>query len=269
MTIGQLRDFCGNDIERIQSIGYSAGVFLQGFFFSTETQPSSVNPNAANYRHPDAPVITGSFPRPWQSLSEQERTERSRIRSDTETIPLVPFERGPSVFAKWIAEYCDHQREQAFDQQARVKAKNPDIPETELWGRHLFRSPDMRTSLYATGAEVGVFRINWAAFTNEQLRDGFYSWIRDNRPRDFRAPDGRGKKTLSYRVKLERLAILRLLHRFTLDELQSACPEAWHHYSKAPNRRWRKEASLVPLHFREFLPFLPENELPRSWPPKA
>ena len=46
---------------------------------------------------------------------------------------------------------------------------------------------------------------------------------------------------VSVRVSLEQLAVLRLLHRFTLAELKAGCPAAWKRYA-TPNRRWRREA---------------------------
>ena len=75
--------------ERIDSIGYAAEVFLLGFFVE-EVESSKAS-------RPDAPLITGSFPGPWQSLSDVERKYRSHIRSDSEVIGLVPFKNGGDI----------------------------------------------------------------------------------------------------------------------------------------------------------------------------
>gem|GEM_PF-3619107 len=121
--------------------------------------------------------------------------------------------------------------------------------------------------MYPEGLEVLLVEINWGEFTNAQIIAAFSQWLKENNPPGVSRPDKRGHKKISHRVKLERLAILRLLNRFTLLELRGACPEAWQHYN-SPNRRWRKEADMVCVHFKEFFPFLPENELPLAWPAK-
>ncbi len=61
-----------------------------------------------------------------------------------------------------------------------------------------------------------------------------------NRPRRFSAPSGKGHKQISHRVALERLGILRLLHRFRFADLAKQNPAAWKRYD-SDNRRWRKD----------------------------
>ncbi|MBI5388139.1 MAG: hypothetical protein HZA90_26030 [Verrucomicrobia bacterium] len=258
LRMKELWEYCGDDVERIQSIGYPAEVFLRGFFFDRieDRKP----------KHPKAQPITGRFPCPWQSLSEVERKERSRIRTDRGTIPLVPFERGQACFAEWIAEYCQTQRTEAFRRQEEVKGKHPGIRSEELWSAGKLESPDVRPSLFTAGAEVGVFKIEWTAFTNEELYDGFHRWIRQNRPRGLRSPDGRGHKPRDRRAALDRLGMMRLLHRFTLREMQEKCVEACKAFG---GYEWYKERKRALQTFHKLLPFLSSSERPLAWPTKG
>jgi hypothetical protein len=101
---------------------------------------------------------------------------------------------------------------------------------------------------------------------NEQIIETFRTWLKQNRPKQFPAPSGKGHKQISQRVALERLGILRLLHRFRPAELREQLPVAWKKYNSA-NRRWRKDAQKAVSEFRQLFPIL-KDEHPLSWPPK-
>ncbi len=256
------------DLQKVQSIGYTADVFLSGFSFEPGTVYQSVDEQAPHYRHPKAPPLTGSFPLPWQSLSQTERRYRAtRIRSDREAIPLVPFSRGYAFMAEWIAEHCQAKRRATAERHQSVRDKNPGVSEMDLCQEGKLRFPEVVPSIFSGGAEIGVLRIEWGSYTNEELRDGFYRWLKANRPAGHPAPDGRGQKVVSVRVSLEQLAVLRLLHRFTLADLKAGCPAAWKRYA-TPNRRWRREAEKACQRFHQLFPFLPATDCPLAWPTK-
>jgi hypothetical protein len=118
------------------------------------------------------------------------------------------------------------------------------------------------------GSEILIVEIDWGDFTNAQLVKEFAQWLKENNPAGISRPDERGQKRISDRVELERLGVLRLHHRFRLAELQTTCPSAWKRYN-SPNRRWSKDINRALAHFRELFPFVPQDEFPRSWPPKA
>jgi hypothetical protein len=65
------------DIQKVQSIGDVSEVFLRGCFLKPRVSYQSKDDTAPNYRHAEAPPITGSFPAPWQSLTEAERKYRA------------------------------------------------------------------------------------------------------------------------------------------------------------------------------------------------
>lgn len=243
MTNSQLWEHCGFDLERIQSIGYPSEVFLSGFFFNGAEDRIP--------RHPHAPPITGSFPAAWQSLSEDERKCRSHIRTDRKAIPLVPFQRGYSFFAADIARWCESQRKEA-----------PRL------GR------EIHPSLFSSGSETGVFQIEWGAFTNDELTEGFRQWVKANRPKRFPKPSGQGRKPGDMRAQLTRLAVMRLLSCYKASEIftpRNDDTRAVLESKQFAGRKWldatkwndaRREAGQV---FRRLFPFLPPAEKPRSW----
>ncbi len=257
MTNIEFQGFAGDDISAIQGMGYESDVLLRGVFLRKEPEGKS---GGNGRRRP----ITGSFPCPWQSLSEAERKERSSIGSDREIIPLKPFERGEAGFASSLAEFCKARRAEAPRARKRSGAPQDPMPPGENQPESGPTSEEIRPSLFWAAGEVGVFQIAWAHFTNEELREGFYEWARAHRPKDLPGPDGRGHKVLSDRVGLERLGILRL----TLGELRAESPLGWKRYH-APNRRWRRDVQRACAHFRGLFPFLPAGQMPLSWPPKG
>lgn len=244
MTNSQLWKHCGFDIERIQSIGCPSEVFLAGFFFDEAEDRKP--------RHRDAPPITGSFPAPWQTLSVAERKYRSRIRTDRETIPLAPFQRGYSFFAADIVHWC--------------KAQQGEAQKT---------GHDIHPSLFLGGSEVGVFRIQWENYTNDELTLGFREWVKANRPERFPNPSRKGRKPGDWRAQLTRLAVMRLLSRYKASDILQDERGPILRTKPFIGRKWldttkwhdaRREAGKL---FRRLFPFLPLDEKPRSWCRKA
>ena len=247
MTNSQLTKHCGLDLERIQSIGHPSEVFLAGFFFDEEVDRQP--------RHRGARAITGSFPAPWQTLSEAERKCRSRIRTDREAIPLVPFQRGYSFFAADIARWCKKQR-----------------PEAQKTGRKL------HPSLFFAGAEIGVFQIAWDDFTNDELVTGFRAWVKGNRPESCPMPSGKGRKPGDVRAQLVRLAVMRLLSHHQASGIFTARhrdDRAFLESKQFAGQKWLSETKWNDArreaghYFRRLFPFLPPEEKPLSWERRA
>lgn len=260
MVNSELWEFCGHDIERIQSIGYESEVILQGFFFA----PNELHDN----RHPNAPPITGQFPDPWQKFSEEERIYRAHIGNDIVRVPLVPFKRGQAHDAKDINDFLQLRRRQRDAENNRVRSQYPDKNEQDLISAGKLKIPEIVPSAFwVSGMEVTVVSIQWAQFTNDEIANYFRRWVKANRPAEIPVPSEQGHRLVNARVNLERLAVMRLLHRCQLAELKTTCPEAWERYH-TPNRRWRNDVEKAKAHFRILFPFLPKNELPRSWPPR-
>jgi hypothetical protein len=257
------------DLQKLQSIGYPAEVFMRGFFREPGVVYQSMSERLPNWRHPEAPPITGNFPQPWQTLSGAERTYRACISSARTVIPLVPFKRGERHDARDIAQWADSRWHEIHSVYEKVRREYPEVSEVTLVEQGKLQPfPGITPSLlWESGKEFTVVAIDWGSFTNDEIANYFRKWVKANRPPDFRAPNKQGRKHISDRVKLERLAIMRLLHRCSVAELRTVCPAAWKLYNTT-NRRWRKDVEKAYAHFREFLPFLRKNESPRSWPPK-
>jgi hypothetical protein len=228
------------DLQKVQSIGYPAEVFLRGFFHP----PDGVLPDVRPLKPDEIHHLTASFPKPWLELAIGERAYRSKINSDVEAGQRVPFTRGFFLHVNDIAK----------------------LGPSQSWTRKqlLESHPSV---IYGSGVEMAVVGIDWSAFTNEEIVNCFRKWVKANRPPDIPVPNKQGHKRISDRVKLERLAVMRLLHRCKVAELRTLCPGAWKRYD-TPNRRWRKDVEKAYAHFQELFPFLDKNEFPLSWPPK-
>src|ERR1035437_4203490 len=80
------------DLQKVQSIGYPANFFLHGFF----CPPDGVLPDAPPLKLGEVHRLTGSFPKPWQLLTKEEREYRAFIppHGIVDFVQIVPFQRG-------------------------------------------------------------------------------------------------------------------------------------------------------------------------------
>jgi hypothetical protein len=249
------------DLGKLHSIGPVVEVLARGFYFAPG------DPHRIDMQRDAA--VTNSFPAPWQDLAANERDFRVRALLSAGWYPASPFERTDRHDAKEITEQAEAQWRKVFSEYDRVRREYPDASEVELTAQGKLQpfTGIPVSILREDGKEVTAVAINWARFTNDEITGHFRKWLKANRPREIRGPNKQGRKLISDRVKLERLAIMRLLHRCRVAELRTECPGAWKRYDN-PNRRWRKDVEKAYAHFREFFPFLRNNDFPRSWPPK-
>jgi hypothetical protein len=231
------------DLRLVQeAMPYASEVFLRGFFFEPERETQSDDPEAANYRHPEAPAITGSFPdTPWQHLTEAERQERAHIRSDVESIPLVPFKRGYPFEGGWIEEAANRERQRQIAE--RGHAEN--VPASMIW---------------AGGAEAGIFHIEWESFTDTAIADCFREWVKANRPASIPEPRRNGDRMANRLAWLEWLGVMRCLKRHPF--AHHASPEKFKELGEPEIYRMRRKARDK---FRELFAFLPESIEPLSF----
>jgi hypothetical protein len=78
--------------------------------------------------------------------------------------------------------------------------------------------------------------------------------------------DRRGHKSRDCLVMLERLAIMRLLHHYTLSEIRRLLPNAWQLYQ---NRKWYDDRRQALEDFRRLTGRKDSDFYPTSWPTKA
>lgn len=251
------------DLQKAQSIGYASEVFLRGI----SCPPDGVLPDSPPLHPGEVHSLTGSFPRPWLELVAQERAYRSQIGTDATRIPLVPFERGLSFEARDIADWVEGRRKALDAENQRVREQNPGKTEEYLCSTGKLQFPDIRPSLtYESGCEVTLVRIHWGSFTSDEIVNHFRKWVKANRPSVHSSPDGRGRKLRDWRVALERLGMMRLLHHYSLGQMPVKSPKAWKLYAK---REWYKERKRARAMFHQLFPFLPATDQPISWRTKG
>ncbi len=271
-------DWC-DKLNRIKSIGYAADVFARGSLFSPDTIWQNINPRKPNFRHPDAPPLTGSFPAPWQSMAEAERKNRARIKTVVEDCNLVPVSMGQWHDAREIVRVCEG-------------VCRRDLEDWNAWARKYTRrdadghicalpnAPDSppdrstRPGIFFGNAETLLVEIAWEDFTDDEIATYFRKWVKHARPKTAKAPNGQGHKPGDWRARLTRLSVMRLLVWFTpleiVDPRQDRFPAVWEtkQFSRPKWRdvtKWhdaRREAGHL---FHKLFPFLPPNAKPLTW----
>jgi hypothetical protein len=255
------------DLQKLQSIGYPANFFLRGFFCPQD----GVLPDALPLRSGEVHRLTGAFPKPWQLLTKEERQYRAFVppRGIDGWVKIAPFERGLCLDAEEIVKMVKSLRWSRDQDNALARRQNPKLSEEALARMGKLQFADIQPSvIYASGTENTLVQISWGLFTNEDIIKAFRAWVKANRPKDEPGPpDNKGRnKARDWRVALERLAMMRLLHRFRLGDMSEGCLDAWKFYSK---REWYKERKRAGEMFRRLFPFLAISDRPLAWQTRA
>ncbi|MEO7725009.1 MAG: hypothetical protein ABIU29_10070 [Chthoniobacterales bacterium] len=111
-----------------------------------------------------------------------------------------------------------------------------------------------------------LLTINWR-LSKKRILSAIEKIINEIAPPDLPRRNARGRKDRDMLVTLERMGIMRLLHHFTLSELQMRVPEAWRLYHK---RKWYEERRQGLKGFRRRSHYADsEAVFPVSWQTKA
>lgn len=111
-----------------------------------------------------------------------------------------------------------------------------------------------------------LLTINWCS-SKKRILAAIGKIVRQIEPPGIKHWDRRGKKDRDQLVMLERLAVMRLLHHYTLSELKLRLPDAWSLYS---HRKWYDERRQALKDFRSVIGYSePEKFFPKSWETKA
>jgi hypothetical protein len=110
-----------------------------------------------------------------------------------------------------------------------------------------------------------LLTINWRS-SKKRILAAIGKIVKKIEPPGIEHWDRRGKKNRDLFVKLERLAIMRLLHHYTRSEIKRLLPEAWNLYS---NRKWYDERRHALKDFRSVTHRREANIFPKSWETKA
>jgi hypothetical protein len=264
------------DMDGIQSIGDVSEVIVRGCSFPAEMKWQTNDPDAENYRHPDADYITGSFPAPWLTLSNAERACRARTANYGKRLISPAIERGHYHEAEDIGKYCRARAKEISAEYHRIQGENPGKSEVQLIQEGKLKpGQDITPSLFwESGSEVTVLRINWSDYTNDGLVQHFRRWVKTHRPAQIPVPSRQGRKPGDWRAHLTRLAVMRLLGAFKPSDVfnwSSEIGRLVRESKQFSRRKWvdstkwhdaRREAREI---FRLMFPFLPKGEIPRSW----
>lgn len=117
---------------------------------------------------------------------------------------------------------------------------------------------------------TAAFTVDFSRFTDTEITASFQEWLKANRPQKWKRPRRNlavsphvGRALLDYRVALERLGLMRLLHWHPPTDLRENYPAAWEKYGhKEPD--FRREIRHACKFFRQLFPFLPPDERPES-----
>jgi len=111
-----------------------------------------------------------------------------------------------------------------------------------------------------------LLSINWRS-SKKRILSAIGNLLDECRPAGVKQWDGRGKKARDFRVMLERIALMRLLHHYSLSEIKRLLPEAWALYA---NRKWYDERRQALKDFRSVIGYTkPDQNFPKSWETKA
>ena len=110
-----------------------------------------------------------------------------------------------------------------------------------------------------------LLTVNWT-HSKKQILAAIGNILKECEPAGVESWNRRGKKNRDLLVMLERLAMLRVLHHFTLAEVKLRLPGAWGLYQ---HRRWYHERQQALKNFRAVIGSAKANLFPMSWETKA
>ena len=122
---------------------------------------------------------------------QDERKHRSRIESDVKKLGVVPVNLSHWGWGSAMARLG----EKLASAPPVYKPIRPGV----RWGF----------------GESLLVDIAWDAFTNDEIANYFRKWVKTNRPAACPAPNRQGHKPGDWRAQLTRLAVMRLLSRYT------------------------------------------------------
>jgi hypothetical protein len=173
----------------------------------------------------------------------------------------------------WVGELealWNANSEYLLEVRSRPRDENDDSEDGALFTETIAVEPPVKSMEAASENVTAALTIDFSRFTDQEITDAFTAWLKEHRPQRWKQPRRvlpnarqRGRKLVEYRVALERLGLMRLLHNHSPADLRLELPEAWKKIAaKEPDfRREIREASKF---FHGLFPFLPESERPES-----
>ena len=223
-------------------------------------------------------------------LPEAETRQRDIIENHLLTYALPPFRRiidGHPVGRQnnfdgrpWLAQ--EHEWRMQFCRNmenytdrlayARILEKSPDRAfgvgiSTHFPWQRWEKEHKKRILDRDTGLEVILVTVDWNNFKDSEIIEHFRKWLKskEGRPKDVGLRSGKGKRTDAWRKKLERLALLRLRHHYSVEEMAFLLPEAWDKEKFTDTFEIDRERQNARQTLFELFPILPKDTEPLNW----
>ncbi len=156
----------------------------------------------------------------------------------------------------------------------KVRASNPeDMDDSEMFALYQSSEPlvqDDEEQKLRSARVTAAFTFDFARFTDAEILKEVEKWLASHRPEAWTKPrrvlpssPAKGRKTLEFRVALERLGLMRLLHWYSLSDIRRVWPDAWKKYGSKEDS-FRREIRACVACFHKLFPFLPDNERMQS-----
>jgi hypothetical protein len=204
---------------------------------------------------------------PWQSLPLESR--QMLVRKVDETYTLLPLTLSliGDLETLWSANSG-----RLLEIRAENRPPDDDCEDAEMFSETKwveiegdFEKPPERI--------VAALTVDFSRFTDREILRSFEEWLRQTRPEPWKKPrrvfpnsPQRGRKLIDYRIALERLGLMRLLHENYPNELRDRYPDVWKRMCRS-DTHFRRECQLACEFYRALFPFLPEDDVPRSAKP--
>jgi hypothetical protein len=209
--------------------------------------------------------FVGDGAHPWQRLPRNVRDQLSK--QVTSSILLRPLN---VATAGELEELWKANSVYLAKVRSTVRPKNDDSEDAALWEETNAVEPFALEKGALKERITAALTVDFSRFTDQEICDAFRAWLiktrlkRWKRPRRiFLGARQKGHKLIEYRVAVERLGLMRLLHFHTPTQLREGLPNAWKKYRvKEPS--FRREIREARKFFRKLFPFLPAQERPVS-----
>jgi len=215
------------ELKQIQLADWTTTLFVHSFL--SDAPPGwwqSADPSKGNYRPPNAPPVSGSFPKPWRSLSQGEQLFLSKL---------------PTKEADWRAVF----RSRHWTDAQKILKVAPS------------------RCIDSDGVELFVAEIRWT-FPEKRVVRAFRQWFEDSkrswRLKEFRSRKGKPGGTVNYNSALRCLARMRVFSRYSateVDRTSHPCHALW-------DKRYARDHGHAREIFHLLFPMLKDEE-PLSW----
>jgi hypothetical protein len=208
--------------------------------------------------------------RSWSTIPPELRVKWARQVSESSILrPVCP------ALVSELEQLWSANRAQLDEVRSRPRSADDDSEEAALWSETEALSLPADDANPPEGKATVALTVDFARFTDSEILQEFTRWLKESRPKRWKRPlrvfpgsKRRGRKLIEYRVALERLRLMRLLHWNTPAELRRNLPKAWARWGRK-REDFGREVRQVCKCFHRFFPFLPKAEQPVSKPRKG